>query len=243
MIGMLLADHPDGERKALLLVFRKMAGKYTDEYWNYTECGTLEEVRNSVNEKQDLLCLDITIDGVLDTAEILHKTWPEAYMILIADSSISPLRYLRPAIGAESLLLKPLKKQETEEVIEEAVSTFTRRFLKPDEEKMFVVESRGNRELLEFSKILYFEAREKKVFVNTGSREYGFYETLDELERQYGDKMIRCHRSFLVMRSRIRNVMLSANLILLDDGSEIPLSRSCKPALKEFIQAEKNHAQ
>lgn len=242
MIGMLLADCPDGERKALLSVFRKMAGKYTDEYWQYTECGTLAEVRNSANEKQDLMCLDITISGVLEMAEILHKSWPEAYMILIADSTISPIRYLRPSIGAESLLLKPLKKKMTEDVIEEAVSTFTGRFLKPDEEKMFVVESRGNRELLEFSKILYFEAREKKVFVNTGSREYGFYETLDELEKQYGDRLIRCHRSFLVSRSRIRNVMLSANLVFLDDGSEIPLSRSCKPAMKEFVQAGKMHA-
>ena len=61
-----------------------------------------------------------------------------------------------------------------------------------------------------------------------------FYDTLDNLEQKLDSDFVRCHRSFIIAKSRIKKVMLSKNLILLDNGYEIPLSRSYKSAIKEL---------
>ncbi|MBQ6376538.1 MAG: DNA-binding response regulator [Lachnospiraceae bacterium] len=238
MIGMLIADSPERERRELLRLVRYEAAIHTEEEWRYLECGSAGELHQylKTDDPVDLFMLDITMKGILECAKMIRSAQPGAYMILIANASISPLLYMRPQIRAESLLFKPVTKEMAREVLSEAVGSFAERFRKPDESKVFVAESRGSRELIDFNRIRYFESREKKVFVNTGSREIGFYETLDVLEDRFPETFIRCHRSFLVNRDRIASVMLSRNLVVLTDGAEIPLSRSCKAALKEFIR-------
>ncbi len=64
-------------------------------------------------------------------------------------------------------------------------------------------------------------------------QEMAFYETMEHLEERLPDYFVRCHRSFIVSRQRIRKVMLSKSLIELEQGMQIPLSRSYKPAFKE----------
>ena len=76
---------------------------------------------------------------------------------------------------------------------------------------------------------------EKKVFLNTGDMEYPFYDTLDQLEERLTGRFLRCHRSYLVNRNKISKVYLSQNILTLEGGEEIPLSRSYKPAVKQFM--------
>ena len=84
------------------------------------------------------------------------------------------------------------------------------------------------------SAIRFFESRDKKIYVNTGNREYAFYDTLDELEQRLPESFARCHRSFIVAKSHIKNIMISRSMIVLDDDSVIPLSRSYKRVFKEL---------
>ena len=64
--------------------------------------------------------------------------------------------------------------------------------------------------------------------------EYGFYLTMDRLAEELPEQFLRCHRSFIVNSRKIRKIMLSQNLIGLEDGFDIPLSRSYKAVLKGF---------
>jgi two-component system response regulator AgrA len=69
--------------------------------------------------------------------------------------------------------------------------------------------------------------------------EYPFYDTLDQLEERLADRFLRCHRSYLVNKSKVNKVYLSQNLLLLNSGEEIPLSRSYKPVVKQFMMEQK----
>lgn len=73
------------------------------------------------------------------------------------------------------------------------------------------------------------------MYLNTDTEEYAFYDTLDELTKRLSDGFIRCHRSFLVNKNKIEKVFLSQNRLVLEEDFEIPLSRSYKPALKEYL--------
>ena len=72
------------------------------------------------------------------------------------------------------------------------------------------------------------------MFVNTGNQEYAVYDTIDNLQERLPEGFLRCHRSFIVAKSKIENVYLSKNYIALEDGMTVPLSRSYKEVLKEL---------
>ena len=59
--------------------------------------------------------------------------------------------------------------------------------------------------------------------------------SVKELEQQLGGGFCRCHRSFLVNLSRIRQ--LKKTDILLDSGVEIPMSRRLAPAVGQAFFA------
>lgn len=237
MIAMLIVDTRQKERRAIFMEAREQAAKHTEEYWEWIECTDGKELRALLkkNPRMHLVCLDVTMPEALDCAKEIRSRSSNTYMILIADMTVSPSLYMRPTIGAESLLLRPLDGKQIRDVISEAVCTYANRFLNREDTSVFVLESKGTRELIEFNHICYFESREKKLFCNTKDEEYPFYGTLDQLQEQLGNIFIRCHRSFLVNRKKIVRVFLSQNLLELEGEIELPLSRSCKPAIKEFL--------
>ncbi|WP_418747224.1 LytR/AlgR family response regulator transcription factor [Frisingicoccus sp.] len=237
MIVMLISDESKVERQYIVRFSKDLAARQTEESWQMIECAAIPELVKAVRDKirTDIICVDITIPKALELTMELRKNTPSAYIILIASPSISPMTYMRPSIGAESLMLKPLTREQIQEVLSEALGTYIRRFYKPDENKVFVLENKGGRDLIDYENIYFFESREKRVFLNTGVREYGFYDTLEQLEERLMEGFIRCHRSFLVNRNKIEKIFLSQNRLLLKDDFEIPLSRTYKPRLKEFM--------
>ncbi|MBR2675262.1 MAG: LytTR family transcriptional regulator DNA-binding domain-containing protein [Mogibacterium sp.] len=205
------------------------------------ESGTVAELKSSLKEsdKIDMICLDLTMDGSLEIAEKLRSDYASSYITLIADDKISPVKYIRPSIRAESLMIKPLSSKQIDEVMKEAVVSYMKRLEAPEDRRVFVAESKGNRNLISYDRILFFESREKKVFLSTEMEEYGFYDTLDELEKKMDDTFMRCHRSYIVNKTKIKTVELSAGRVILDDGTEIPLSRSYKKEIKEYLNTGK----
>ncbi len=238
MIVMLVADETKKERQYIVAYARELAAKWTDEHWKMLQCATEQELRKLVMERvsADIICVDLTIGEALSMTKELRKRLPHAYIILIANTKISPLTYMKPSIGAESLMLKPLDQKQIREVVSEAVEAYLRRFYKPDEKKLFLVENHGERNLIAYENIYFFESREKRVYLNTNSETYGFYDTLDQLEEKLAEGFIRCHRSFLVNKEKIKRIYLSQNRIVLEEDFEIPLSRTYKPALKEYMR-------
>ena len=116
----------------------------------------------------------------------------------------------------------------------EFISSYMERKNEEHSGKSYVIESKEGRTILPYHDIYYLEAREKKIFLRTLNEEYGFYSTMEQLEKELPDTFLRCHRSYIVNMDKVEKIMLSHNQILLVHGFNIPLSRSYKPMLKEF---------
>lgn len=243
MILMIISDSPASERSRIRSCAESQAAYHTDEYWEFLESGSVSELSASLEktDKVDMVCLDLTMEGSIEKAEQIRHDYGSAYITLIADGSISPVKYIRPSIQAESLMMKPLDSEQLNMVIGEAVRTYARRIEAPEDKRVFVAENKGGRDLIEYDKILFFESREKKVFLSTEREEYGFYDTLDDLEGKLDETFIRCHRSYIVNTARISKVEISASRVTLDDGTELPLSRSYKPAIKDYLNKRKKN--
>ena len=182
----------------------------------------------------DFGCIDVVTEQGAVPAEILRSNAKNCFIMLISDKTVSPMLYLKPSVMPGALLMRPFDGDEATRILRDALKQcIGSRF--SDNEDVFVFSSDSAQRCLAYSQIYFFEARDKKIYVNTGSREYCFYDTMDNLSESLPAGFIRCHRSYIISKSKIEKIYLSKNYIELDNGMEIPLSRSCKEAVKELM--------
>lgn len=179
----------------------------------------------------DMIFADITVFCGIDQVEELRRHYAKAAIILIADRTISPVSYMKPTILAAGLILKPLKKLPVQQTVQDVF----RSYILKSEENVMVIETREEKYRIPYSKILYFEARCKKIYACTKDYEYGFYETLEHLEKECPQQFVRCHRSFMVNSQLIEQVKVSKNYLTVRGGIEIPLSRTYKNQIREIF--------
>lgn len=215
---------------------RFQAARYTEEAWSYEMYEQLKEAEAFLREEPvlDLISWDVTPAGALESLERLRRSYRQAFLLVVADGKISPMSYLRPGIMPSSLLLKPIKKGDLTLVVQEMMDAFSERFEQKDMPDSFVIDTREGRQYIPFRQIYYIEAREKKVYIRTKQEEYGFYETIENMEKQLPETFCRCHRSYIVNMARVTAVRVSLNLIEVQGGLEVPLSRSYKKTIKEY---------
>lgn len=238
MVEMMIFSVKQSEVQAVYHTSKDFAARMTEENWDFHCFAGKEEMEEFVktNPLLDMICMDITAVDSLSTIQELRKKNKHAYIMLIASPRTSPALYMRPSIQAASLMLRPLMKEQVHEVLEEAFLKFSERFQKPDDAEQFVIDNREGKWLIDYEQINYFEAREKKIFLNTDNREIAFYDTMENLEQSLPEYFLRCHRSFMINGKKIEKLLLGQNLAVLKKGWEIPVSRSYKSILKEYIK-------
>ena len=219
---------------------RHCVAQNSDENWDIRSYLVLEKFVENILSKNsfEISCLDITQSGAIAAAEQLRREYPKAMLMLIADASIAPTEYLRPGIVANSLLLKPLSAKSVFKAFSELFSSLERQNDSDsgDGGESFCIEIRGEKQFISYGYIYYFEAREKKIFVNTKNSEIGFYATLDTLADSLPEQFVRCHRGFIVNRKKIKTISYSQKLIFLNNDMLVPLSRGYKNSLDSALK-------
>ncbi|MBR6770713.1 MAG: LytTR family transcriptional regulator DNA-binding domain-containing protein [Lachnospiraceae bacterium] len=241
MISMLIYNKIEKELHSLYREFRNQAAYLSDEHWKILVTEKIDEVMERMDTLAllDMACMDVTEEGTLPIVEAMRQEFEEMYLLLVADTSLSPMSYMKPSVRATSLLLRPCTQTDIQRVTREFVESYMAYFDKKNGVNSFIIDSRDGRLHIPYHKIHYFEAREKKLYAQTDSEEYGFYHTIDSLEEKLPGYFVRCHRSFIVNIRKIDKVVLSKNLIQLFGGWELPLSRSYKRKFKELGRPER----
>lgn len=231
---MIVYDPHAEELELMKKLIRQAAAALTEEKWNMEFFAEREQVAAFLRDRPllDLVCYDVAPKGSIDDLERIRKDYQKMKLLLIADPAMSPMEYIRPTILASSLLIRPISPAQAREQLMELVEQFCSQPSHGQEESL-VIETREGRTYVPLAQIYYFEAREKRIYVRLKKQELAFYETMEHLAERLPDYFARCHRSFIVSRHKIRRVMLSKSLIELEQGIQIPLSRSYKPAFKE----------
>ena len=216
--------------------FHSQAAYHSEEEWKYYLYTRLEELREALKKEPvlDILCWNISGKLSLKELENTRKRYKEAFLLLIADMSISPMEYLRPSILPTALLLHPFSRPQCEQVLSDLIGSYCSSLKDGDDEETFLIETREGNRRVPLSQISYVEARDKKIYICTRSESFGFYETIDHMLELLPKNFLRCHRSFIVNMDKVKKLHLSDGLIELDSGDMIPLSRSCRKAVREY---------
>ncbi len=238
MITSIAYDRQKNEAVVLNDIVKDLAARLTDEMWDIRSMNAIRELKEFLEDKplMDILLYDIDTTSDVELLKEIRSDYRFAYIMLIADSGISPMKYMNPHIKAQSLLLRPFTPSQAGEVLNEMIIDYVGTNIenKPDEGNVFSVDLRDEGRInIPYEKISFFEAMDKKVYVCAGLDEYGFYDSLDALEDRLPDNFKRCHRSYIVNMDKILRVAVSKNTIYLADEMEVPLSRSYKPDFKD----------
>ncbi|HCT91645.1 MAG TPA: hypothetical protein DF613_09760 [Lachnospiraceae bacterium] len=233
---MLVYDRKEKEGLELVRLSRNSVAYLSDDRLQVYAFKAAAEVERFLGEKglMDAALMEIADGKGLELVRRTRESHESAQLLLLADRSVSPMEYLTPQIRAMSLLLRPFSAAEAKRVVEEFFHTLYRSREEKDD-RALTLENRDGKIRIPFSRIYYLEVREKKVFVRLKDREYSRYGTLDHMIRELPEHFIRCHRSFVVNSQYINRVKLSENSIYLTDDILVPLSRSYKGAVKEYM--------
>ena len=233
MIAVLVCDRDDAERALLNQDCRKQIADNCGEDLRLDMVSDDEALTRAANAEQlmNLLYYRFSKGQSVQALRLFRKRCGDAMVMLITDSTVSPLEYLRPGIAPDALLLRPLEEARQSETNHEFVVSFLERF--EQSEERFMVDTRDEKILIPWSYIYYFEARDKKLFVRTRHEEHAFYDTMDKLESRIPDGFQRCHRSYIVNTAKIVRVLSAEGYLELTDGIGVPLSRSYRARFRE----------
>lgn len=239
MVSVLMYGCKQDEIQILRDVIKDIVAMRLDERLEIIKIESItDEVLNSVGTAE-IGFVDIIEKNGLKIAKDFRMKFPSMDIVIISDSTVSPIHYLTPDIRAASLLLRPFAYSEIKNNLEQLFSTMQLRELSDDKVIVFREENEYHR--VPYSQILYFEARNKRVYIRLSGREYGMHGGMDVLEKELPDCFRRCHRGFIVNVGYIREVWYSKNCIVLKNDVEIPLSRSYKTSIKEAMRNGKDY--
>lgn len=242
MISLVLTDSQKEEKNNIEKEIRSLTAKKTDEKLVVIKPEKLEDVEE-LKKKYDLVhmsVMDVVMKKGIPAAESLRRQYPLSEMMIIADMTISPIKYMIPSIRASSLLLRPFSEEQFQSICEQFYVSSIKNLNIKQNETMFLIKNNDGRTLIPYEDIYYFEAVNKKITVRTKQEEYEIYDTIEKLLETLPNNFMRCHRSFIINKTLIKNVRLSDGIIQLYGSVTVPLSRSYKKAVKEYMDGRKS---
>jgi DNA-binding LytR/AlgR family response regulator len=234
MIAAFVCDGDDAERELLNQDCRRQIAESCGEDLRMESARDDADLTRAARSERlvNLLYYRFSKGQSVQALRVFRKHCGGAMVMLITDSAVSPLEYLRPGVAPDALLLRPLEAGRLRETNREFVSSFLERFRQSDDK--FLVDTREEKILIPWSNIYYFEARDKKLFARTRHEEYAFYGALDKLESRLPDTFWRCHRSYIVNTGKIVRVVFTESYLELADGIGAPLSRGYRARFRDL---------
>lgn len=195
---------------------------------------TLDKLQSYLEKQSELymLACDVTAEGILPVLEQLRQYNPDMKLVLLADGTVTPVQYIRPTILPTALLWRPVRRDEAKQVIGEVLVGLPNENTDKDCDDSFSVEVRGVVRMFPYREILFFEAREKRLYLHLRRKEIPFPGTLERLLDSLPEQFLRIHKSVIVNRNRITEIQFGQNQLVLEGGTIVPISRSYKAQVK-----------
>ena len=234
MITVLACDRDQKETERIREDCSSSTAMHSDESMRFDTVSAGEEFSGALKDGRliDLCYFEFVKGQTVDALREFRRQYGDSMLMLITESTVSPLEYLKPGVAPDSLLLRPYTEDSFRVLNREFMDSFFEKFQAKDAEQSFVVDTREEKIFIPYSRIYYFEARDKKLFVRTKTEEYAFYDTIEALLARLPEQFRRCHRSYIVNTEKISRILNSENYIELTKEIGVPLSRSCKAAFK-----------
>ena len=177
----------------------------------------------------DVLFMDIempTINGVEAGKRVREQLQNYGLKIIYVSSQRGYAMDLFK-VDTFDFLIKPVKYEELEEVMDKLMNTLNRGG------EMFVYHKKGQTARCKMEDILYFESQLKKTIVVTRQKTDEFYASLKDIYEELKDKrFFYCHKSILVNYDRVAE--FHYDKLVLDNGEELEISQAKRKEVRKL---------
>jgi two-component system LytT family response regulator len=233
-------------------VLREMLAAH-EEFEIVAECGNGFEAVKAVMEKRpDLLLLDVQMPK-LDGFDVLELVGTHIPVIFVTAYDQYAIRAFQ--VHAVDYLLKPFSAERLAEALArarvrtgvgtppsaaasvQALVADARGARTPIER--ILIRDRSDVHVIPVARIDYLESQDDYVSIAVGAKKFLKEQTLGELEQLLDSaRFVRIHRRFLLNVSRLARIEQSvtdSRVAVLQDGTELPISRSGYAKLREML--------
>ena len=197
-------------------------------------CGRPKDLLEVLEDypQNNLYFLDIAINNRrnagLETAEKIRKIDPLGQISFVTThSEFAPITY-EYKVNTYDFIDKILPKGMFERRIFDNIDHYFEMHRIKPLAHIFSYQTRTGKEIEAlYSDIFYFETTgtPHKIILQMEGETLTFYGTLEDIEG-ISDKLIRIHRSYLVNKDRIKRYLKKEKLVILDDDTDLPVSRN-----------------
>lgn len=182
-----------------------------------------------------LFFLDITYKNIsgIDIALKLRAQYKDIYIVFVTVHPELMYMALSRNIMPSGYLTKPPIEKELETVFETVYEYY--RNNKRLSKSMLTITVGSVVYRFFHDEIYYIEALNKKINIYTKSKRVSCYSSLSYLQEELGTGFVRCHKSFIINKSKIKGIFLSEMMIEMEDESRVLISRSYKNVIKEMV--------
>ena len=218
------------------------------------ECANGREAIAAIREQQPaLVFLDVQMPEV-DGFAVLERISAEAMPLIIFVTAYDQYALRAFDVYALDYLLKPFDRRrfdnamqraksrlfnERSDVSERALALLEELRAQQSHLERMVIKAGGRAFFLKTEEIDWVEAEGKYVRLHIGKETYLVREAISQIEAQLDPKrFLRIHRSTIVNLDRVRELQPwfhNDYRVILRDGTELMLSRSCRKRLGELL--------
>jgi two-component system LytT family response regulator len=200
----------------------------------------LELVRR---EKPELLFLDIEMPG-LSGMQVAQALGPAERPAIIFTTAYEQYALQAFEVHAVDYLLKPFEDVRFQQALERALTYLGGEATLPVEaEGQFAsrlsIHKEGRIEIIEVAQLRWVQAADQYVRLHTENGEILARRSMSDIEQLLDpERFLRCHRSAICALDRIRRLETMARgggMAILDDQSEVPVSRSRVAAMRKVL--------
>ena len=176
----------------------------------------------------DVVFLDIEMpdmDGIT-LAKKLREISSDVYIVFLTGHTEYAINGYE--VNALRYLTKPAEENKLREVIDHVLS-------KQEGENVIWVKTEDGRQKIMLSDILYIEAQNRNVIITTNKDSFTVRGNISDYEEQLCKRgFYRVHRGYLISLGKVLRIS-SNKTAVMEDGAELPISRSKEAALKEIL--------
>lgn len=194
-----------------------------------TQFQTAEELRAaSLEFSPDIALLDIKLceENGIALARELFPLHSGTVVIFITGY----IEYCTDVYEAEHIyfLLKPLQRQQLHKALSKAGAVLeATRSVSP----VFYLRTGGSVRCIALSDVLYIESFYRKLHVCMAHETLTYYASFSCLPSEVSQKLIRCHKSFLVNPEHV--ISMNGDSFLMDNSTPVPISHRCRPEARQ----------
>lgn len=218
LISRALRDIPEGRKTEVFSASPDALYKYKIKD-NYTYLFLLDVIYGSVNGIEIAKRLRRQYKNIF----IVFITNHTELMSMVINQNIMPSGFLAETAGENDIKMMLL-----------GIFDYTRMSEKTESNTLTL--STGSAVYkIRYDEIIFIEALNKKIYIYTETQRISCYNSLYGLEEELGSGFIRCHKSFIVNKDKIKNVHMAEMYIEMTNGSKVSMSRTYKNIVKEMV--------